>query len=247
MKDHVPQLKSSPEHLPTPCATEALDLLRLAEAEFESERSAVARTLHDEVGGLLVGAVMDLGWVLAREGHSDVVRDKLGRALGLLRGAIDVKRKLVESLRPSLLDDVGLLCTLSWHLKATCGHAGVDVEESYPPEEPSFTADYKIAVFRVFQKALTHALAHDSPAGLSLSVEFDRDSLHMRLVSRLRDSRAPGTPPSSKDNPMRHRIGQLGGTCECVVLAGEPQVHIAIPFCTAEEPASAAAEPVLHP
>jgi signal transduction histidine kinase len=61
------------------------------------------------LGGLLVGAIMDVGWVSQQTGSSDAVKEKLARATGLLRSAIELKRGLIERLRPTLLDNVGLL------------------------------------------------------------------------------------------------------------------------------------------
>src|ERR1700677_5247889 len=117
-------------------AADLLESLRRSEMEIEAEKSSIARTLHDEVGGLLVGAVMDISWISQQSGQWDVVKNKLARAIGLLREAIDIKRKLVETLRPSLLDDVGLCSTIGWHLKERCDAAGIVYTESYPLNEP---------------------------------------------------------------------------------------------------------------
>ena len=68
---------------------------------MELQKAALARELHDELGGLLVGAVMDLAWA---EQHMSAppteLRQKLVRARQTLASAIDLKRKLIEDLRP---------------------------------------------------------------------------------------------------------------------------------------------------
>jgi signal transduction histidine kinase len=80
--------------------------LERSQSDIEREKAALVRMLHDDLGGLLVGAIMDIGWIFLQAGHSEPVREKLARATGLLRAAIDLKRELIESLRPTLLDNV---------------------------------------------------------------------------------------------------------------------------------------------
>jgi signal transduction histidine kinase len=185
--------------------------------------------LHDEIGGLLVGAIMDISWISQQSGQADVVQDKLARALGLLRSAVDIKRKLVETLRPSLLDDVGLCSTIRWHLKASCDAAGVPFLETYPLKEPPFSADFKIAVFRIFQKALNQILA-DGAGELSLQVQIIEDRLHCRIASRLLESGVRGSEAALVNTPLHHRLRQMGGNCEWLKSPGSHHVNLTIPM-----------------
>ena len=196
---------------------------------MEAEKSAMARTLHDEVGGLLVGAVMDLSWVSQQGTGSDGVKARLARAIGLLREAIDIKRKLVETLRPSLLDDVGLCPTISWHLKASCKAAGVSYSESYPPEEPPLSSDFKIAMFRIFQKALRQIMADELPSELSLQLEIEADTLHCRITSH---SASPSTVTEATvmHTPLHHSARQRGGACEYKKTGPSAQLVVTIPL-----------------
>src|ERR1700722_4281720 len=77
---------------------------RQSHVDIEAERSALARTLHDDIGGLLVGAIMDMGWISNQPGLAVTVEAKLARAQALMRTAIDMTRELVENLKPTLLD-----------------------------------------------------------------------------------------------------------------------------------------------
>jgi signal transduction histidine kinase len=211
-------------------AADLLETLRRSEVEIEAEKSSIARTLHDEVGGLLVGAVMDIGWISQQSGQSDVVKDKLARAVGLLREAIAIKRKLVEALRPSLLDDVGLCSTIGWHLKESCSAAGVDYSERYPPKEPPFRSDFKIGVFRIVQKALTQILSDGVPTKLSLQVEIVEDALRCRIVTQLLEPRAVVAGADLVNTPLHHRTRQMGGVCECLSTLEGNQVNVTIPM-----------------
>lgn len=225
-----------------------LETLRQSDGQTEAEKSSLARTLHDEVGGLLVGGLMDMSWVLQQSGQSDVVQDKLARAIGSLRAAIDITRRLVETLRPSLLDDVGLCSTIGWHLKASCDAAGVPYLESYPSNEPPLSADFKIAVFRIFQEALMQILSRGVPSELSLQVEIIDNTLHCRIASDLSESGVNGSEMSLANTPLHHRARQMGGACQWLMIAEGNRVNVTIPMPSFVPPEVAARnrEPLLH-
>jgi signal transduction histidine kinase len=211
-------------------AVDLLEALRRSDIEIEAEKSSIARTLHDEVGGLLVGAVMDISWISQQSGQSDVVKDKLARAIGLLREAIDIKRKLIEALRPSLLDDVGLCSTIGWHLKTSCNAAGVDYSERYPSKEPPLRSDFKIGVFRIVQKALTQILSEGAPSTLSLHVEIVDDTLRCRIATQLLHPRAAVSGSDAVNAPLHHRTRQMGGVCQCISTLEGNHVQVTIPM-----------------
>src|SRR6185503_17695283 len=81
-------------------------LLRL----MESERSQLAKELHDELGGLITAAKMDMAWLQSRIGGSldAESEEKFRSVVQMLNQAMMLKRRVVESLRPSLLDHFGL-------------------------------------------------------------------------------------------------------------------------------------------
>ena len=75
----------------------------------EQEKSALSRELHDELGGLLVAARMDLSWLQQRLPTSDPnIEQRFKRIHESLSAGVDLKRRVVEELRPTLLDNMGL-------------------------------------------------------------------------------------------------------------------------------------------
>jgi CHASE3 domain sensor protein len=105
----------------------------------EREKASIARELHDELGGLLVGARMDISWIEQHIADNDPgTTQRLIRVQQNLAAGVDLKRRIIEELRPTLLDNVGLFAALRWQLKETCGLAGLACVESYPAEEPKF-------------------------------------------------------------------------------------------------------------
>jgi CHASE3 domain sensor protein len=84
----------------------------------EQEKSALARELHDELGSLLVAARMDLSWLQQRLPTSDPsIETRFKRIHESLSAGVDLKRRVVEELRPTLLDNMGLFAAIRWQFK----------------------------------------------------------------------------------------------------------------------------------
>ena len=195
------------------CKAEA-DLITHLQGEMEHDHARVAKLLHDELGALVLAAIMDIACVEARIAVADTdSREKLARAREGLRSAIAIERKLIDELRPTLLDEVGLFAALSWHLKKAWGRAGVAPTGMYPATELLLEPDVLIALFRIAEEALIMSLKHRSVKSASLRVTIDHDRLLMRFID---DGVAP--PPGSQldgsDNvltSMKNRLRMLGG------------------------------------
>jgi signal transduction histidine kinase len=181
----------------------------------EQEKSALSRELHDELGGLLVAARMDLSWLQQRLPTSDpAIEQRFRRIHELLSAGVDLKRRVVEELRPTLLDNMGLFSALRWQFRETCRRAGLECSESIPESEPQFNPDAAIGVFRVAQEALTNILKHAEARSADLAIGFDADN----FVLRVSDD-GKGIPPNRLQTitshglaSMRHRIAALGGS-----------------------------------
>jgi len=149
----------------------------------EQEKGRVAKFLHDELGSLIVAAIMDIECAESHiESDDHEALGKLSRARQTLRAAIDMKRKLIDDLRPTLLDDVGLFAALRWQLKKTWGGAGVISTETYPAVELQWRPEALIGLFRIAQEALQISLNHESMRSASLIVAVNHDKLSMRFV-----------------------------------------------------------------
>lgn len=200
----------------------------------EREKSALARELHDELGGLLVAARMDVSWLENRLGSGDAdVKSHFKRLHEALQTGVDVKRRVVENLRPTLLDNLGLFPALRWQVSDSCGRAGLECVENYPDEEPALTPDASIAVFRIVQESLTNILKHAKATAVEVSVEVQRDWLIVRIcddgvglgVDRLKAIGSHGLAA------MRHRAAGFGGSWR--VLEGNArgtQIEVRLPL-----------------
>ena len=180
----------------------------------EQEKSALSRELHDELGALLVAARMDLSWLQNRLPTSDPsIEQRFKRIHECLSAGVDLKRRVVEELRPTLLDNMGLFTALRWQFKESCRRAGLHCSETVPEADLRFNPDSAIAVFRIAQEAFTNILKHAEAASADLTIELQADKLVLCISD---DGKGiPALPLRTATShglaSMRHRILALGG------------------------------------
>jgi signal transduction histidine kinase len=183
----------------------------------EVEKASLARELHDELGGLLVATKMDVAW-LRREladGREDVV-ERWDRVLRSLDEGIDFKRRVVESLRPTMLDNLGLVPALQWLVGETVHRAGIPCVEEYPDSLPELSPDASIAVFRVVQECLTNIMKHARATEARLKVQSDESSLTVTVLDNGVGIDEQSLAPAQSHGllGMRHRVAVFGGQFE---------------------------------
>lgn len=180
----------------------------------EREKSLLARELHDELGGLLVASNMDLTWM---ERHlaplEPAAQVRVARIRQNLIAGVDLKRRLVEELRPTLLDNMGLFAALRWQLKETCEASGLTVSEAYPANEPRFAPDAAIALFRILQESVTNILKHAGASAVDVAVAMDDKTLTLSIADDGKGIRPERLKANGSHGlaSMRHRIAALGG------------------------------------
>jgi signal transduction histidine kinase len=189
-------------------------LVTFLQADSERKSSSVARKLHDDLGGCVIGAMMDVAWIAQHDSQlpADTVM-RLARVNDGLRGAIDVTRKIVEELRPTLLDSIGLFAALSWQFKRGCTQAGIAFVESYPESAPEMDAARLIALFRIAQESFNVALQRESVSALTLTVTANDNALTIQLAD---DGKASATDAAADPLPapmlaILHRVRGLKG------------------------------------
>jgi signal transduction histidine kinase len=193
---------------------ELIELSTHLQSVAEREKAVLARELHDELGGLLVGARMDISWAEQHlAGDDPELKKRLHRVQQNLSAGVDLKRRIIEELRPTLLDNVGLFAALRWQLKETCGGAGLKCTESYPDEEPKFTSETAIALFRIAQEAFTNILKHSAAKSIDITLDMDEDAIVMQISDDGKGIPAGRLTAIGSHGlaSMRHRVRALGG------------------------------------
>lgn len=196
---------------------ELSDLATHLQTSGEAERSALAKELHDELGGLITAAKMDMAWLSSHIGASlDAAADEKFRSVvQMLNQAMTLKRRVVESLRPSLLDHFGLPVALRSHLDENCGRAGLEYIATLPEDTLDLPPASQLALFRVAQETLAGVLARGTAKHVELVIEEEGEGYAM-LVG---DDGAPFDANMQRTLVgLRHRIRSTGGTLEAQTL-----------------------------
>jgi signal transduction histidine kinase len=176
----------------------------------EKEKSELARHLHDELGGLLTAAKMDLSWLQSRISEAPY-RERLGQLGSVLDEAMNLKRRVVEDLRPSLLDHFGLPTTLRAHLEHVCTKAALQCEVMMSDDAETMPKDLQIALFRVIQEGLTNIVRHAGAQQVRLAITADSQRYLLMLTDDGCGMRMDDFRWTHGFAGMRHRVQAMGG------------------------------------
>lgn len=177
---------------------------------MESERSQLAKQLHDELGGLITAAKMDMAWLQARIGGSldAESEEKFRSVVQMLNQAMMLKRRVVESLRPSLLDHFGLAVALRSHFEELCRGGKLECVVTLPEEYPDLDPAAQLTLFRVAQEALANILARAQARNVELLIEPEGEGYLMTVGD---DGAAMDAAQVQALVGMRHRLMGSGG------------------------------------
>jgi signal transduction histidine kinase len=169
----------------------------------EKEKSRLARDIHDELGSILVAAKMDVSWAVLRLGAADpAAAQRLERVLATLDDGVEVKRRLIEELRPTLLDHLGLGAAIQWQVGEVCARAGLAHQVNVPDDgDEPFPADVAIALYRIVQEALTNVVKYAKATRVQVDLIRDDEG----VVLRIRDD-GIGIPEGALRNRLSHGI-----------------------------------------
>ncbi|MES1257220.1 MAG: sensor histidine kinase [Acidobacteriota bacterium] len=135
----------------------------------EEERRMLARELHDEVGQSLSAIMMEAGNAELAESPFEV-RDRM-RSIGALAGkTLNVVRDLALLLRPSMLDDFGLVPALNWHAREMGKRTGLAIRVTAGDECDDLPEEHKTCIYRLVQEALNNSARHAGARTLQVTV-----------------------------------------------------------------------------
>jgi PAS domain S-box-containing protein len=143
----------------------------------EEERAIVAREIHDEFAQLLTGIAIDISWLKRRipaivdQPGAEAVLDKIEKLSVLIDNAFQSVKKICAKLRPKILDDLGIDAAVMWQIDAV--RAQTDINFEFKSFVGDFMPDPKIsiAIFRIFQEALTNILRHAEAKNVVVTLE----------------------------------------------------------------------------
>jgi PAS domain S-box-containing protein len=184
------------------------------EAVREEERARVAREIHDELGQALTITKLDLSWLQTKPPQNQrALRKKVKSMMEHIDSTIERMRKIVSELRPSILDEFGLIAAIEWQVREFQKRTGIPTRLRSNVDEADLTAEPSAAVFRVVQEALTNVMRHANAKSvqvnlkkkdgqLTISISDDGKGINADAINDMKSLGIIG---------MRERIFRIGG------------------------------------
>ena len=149
---------------------------RALEAQ-EAERLRIARGLHDEVGQVLTGVLLQLD-SLGTGGDRDA---QVAETKQAVRQALEEVRRIARELRPEMLEQLGLTSALTELTRRFADQSGLEVRRSFADDLPRLSDDSELAVYRVAQESLTNVARHAQASLVALVLEPGPGSVVLRI------------------------------------------------------------------
>lgn len=197
----------------------------------EQERKAIARELHDEVGQSLSALLVETGNTTALlPPDSGDLRRHLESIKHLAESSVSVIRNMTLLLRPSMLDDLGLVPALQWQAREVSKRTGLRVRVSADESADDLPEEHKTCIYRVVQEALHNCARHAQAKAVEIAVEEQPDRLLLTILDdghgfEARQVRGLGLLG------MEERVTHLGGAFEVSSRTGQgTQVRVELPL-----------------
>jgi two-component system, NarL family, sensor histidine kinase UhpB len=198
-------------------------------AAQEAERIGIARDLHDEVGQLLTGALLQLNSVTESA-------PGVGEAREAVRRALDEVRRISSELRPEMLEHLGLVSALTELSTNFERVSAIRVKRQFDPSLPELKPETELAVYRIAQESLTNVARHAEASRVVIELEGHPDRVVLRVVD---DGRGFDGPPEEHGGlrSMRERALLVEGALAIEDrVGGGVEVRLEVPAARAVQP-----------
>jgi PAS domain S-box-containing protein len=188
----------------------------------EEERKRIARELHDETSQMLAGLTANL------EAAVNALHNSVPKAEPLLRKAqslsiniMDEIHRVIYELRPSLLDDLGLVAAVRWLADNKLGNSGVNLQYKVIGNEKRLPHQLETTIFRVIQEALNNVARHAHAKNVIIILSFSIEAIEVRIAD---DGTGFNVPEaiSSKERPRGLGLLGMKERVELIPLGEEP-------------------------
>jgi signal transduction histidine kinase len=171
----------------------------------EEEKSRLARDIHDELGGILVSAKMDVSWAEERlKNQYPDIATRLARVQQALDTGVTLKRRIIEELRPTLLDNLGLGAAIEWQVREVCDAAGLAADVHVPQDGAPLPPHVAIALFRIVQEALTNIVRYAKARRVEVELLQTAAAVSLVIVDD-----GVGIPESAQSSRLSHGISGM--------------------------------------
>lgn len=206
----------------------------------EQERLSIAREVHDDMGGTLTAIKLDIAWLGGRlAGQNAAWAAKAQGIEALVDRCIASANNISRALRPSVLDSFGLIAAIEIEAEEFEQRTGISCPINPVDEGMEIDPDAAIALFRIFQEALTNIMKHAQASQVTVAIYNRSDGVHLVVGDNGRGmSEADRLKPRSFGlRGIRERVAHFNGTVNISSMPGEgATVAVHIPRSASELP-----------
>ncbi len=210
------------------------ELAQHLQTSIEAERAAIAREIHDDVGGSLSALNFDLAWI-ARHSDSPAVRQRVASALETLTLAIEASQRVMHNLRPAILEQ-GLVAALQWMSARFERRTGLACRFSSDRETLDLPPGVPLVAYRTAQEALTNVTKHALATRVSIELTVAAGTLTLEVSDNGRglDRDDLAKERSFGIRGLHERASTVGGWVDLSSGAGGTTLILSVPLQAAE-------------
>lgn len=175
----------------------------------EEERATIARELHDEFGQALTAVKINISRLeseFADQVSMDIMK-RIGETNRLTDRLLEQVRDLALNLRPSMLDDLGLVAALNWYIRGFSRRTGVECKLRIVGREFHLCDKRRIMIYRAVQEALTNVARHAQAKSSDIFLRFGTDLLTVEVKD---DGKGFDVNEVFGAQPEQYPVGLLG-------------------------------------
>ena len=206
------------------------ELAQHLQTSIEMERAAIAREIHDDVGGSLTALKFDLAW-MARHSNSAELLARLDSAQETVSLAIESSQRIMHNLRPAILEQ-GLLAALQWMAARFERRTGVSCQLRTPQAVPPLPSGVPLVAYRTAQEALTNITKHAQASRVEIDLSMAGGVLSLE-ISDNGCGLSPDDLAKARSFGIRglhERAGTVGGWVDLSSGAGGTTLILSIPL-----------------
>ncbi|HSP89021.1 MAG TPA: PAS domain S-box protein [Ignavibacteriaceae bacterium] len=188
----------------------------------EEERSAIAREIHDELGQVLTSLKMNLTFIDKKitseeELNAPALHNEISEMKSVIDNSVKRIRKIITELRPEMLDQLGLISALEWQANEFKAKSGIECSLENYFGETTVNKNISIAVYRIFQEALTNVIRHSKATKVDIKIGRANNHLELEICDN-------GIGFDQKKNKSK-TFGVLGMRERAIILGGDFNVE----------------------
>ncbi len=193
---------------------ELRDLTARLQMVREEERTDIAREVHDELGQALTGLKIDLAWLKPRLADRPALAERVQSIIVRIDGAMDTVRRIATDLRPSVLDDLGLVAAVEWQTQEFERSTGITAELEVQATYPGLDDVCATTAFRILQETLTNVARHAHATRVKIALQVSAEELTLEV----RDN---GRGISKSDLLSSTSLGLIGSRERAIACGGK--------------------------